>query len=112
MGAEDGLYVVSLKTGSQSKPAPIVGLGPAYQLTLVKELDLALVIAGKERLFCYINMKDLENRLKQLQTGATISAISSHQIDKVKNCHLFTVAKVTQCFFIYFLNGGPYCDHK
>lgn len=105
LGAEDGLYVVSLRRGSPSKPVPVIGLGPVYQLALIKELELVLVIAGKERLFCYMDIKDLENRLKQLHTGSSISALSSHQIDKVKSCHMFTVAKVDNEFYACAATG-------
>ena len=95
LGADDGLYVVSTKGGLSGKPAPIVGLGPVYQMEFLRDLDIALLIAGKERIFCYVDISSLESRLKQLQTGSSISAISAHQIEKVKGCHLFAVSKVT-----------------
>lgn len=86
--------MVSTRPGQNNKPAPIVGLGPVYQVQFLKDIEIALLIAGKERIFCYVDIPSLENRLKQLQTGSSISAISAHQIEKVKSCHLFTASKV------------------
>ena len=95
MGCADGLYVVSFKVGNQqNKPVHIVGVGAVFQLQIVRDLGIAVLIAGKERELCYIDIFDLESRLKQLQSGASISAITSHQIEKVKTCHLFIVEKV------------------
>jgi len=100
LGSEEGLHVVSMKPGSQkNKPVAIVGLGPVYQMKFVKELDMVLLITGKDRLFCSVSLKDLENRLKQLHMGASISALSPYQIEKVKSCHLFTVAKVDNEYY-------------
>ena len=87
-------------------PVPIVGLGPVYQLQMVNDIETVFLITGKERLFCTIDVKDLQNRLKQLISGSLISAISSHQVEKVKNCHLFTVAKVSKhpsTFFMFLI---------
>ena len=95
LGADDGLYVASTKSG---KPQPIVGLGPVYQVEFLRDLDIALLISGKERIFGYVDISSLESRLKQLQTGSSISAMSAHQIEKVKSCHLFSIAKVRSSF--------------
>ena len=95
LGCDDGLYVVSFKPGpSQNKPVYIIGLGAIYQLQIVRDLGIAVLIVGKERELCYIDVYDLESRLKQLQSGSSISAITSQQIEKVKGCHLFNVQKV------------------
>lgn len=105
MGADDGLHVVSTKSGISGKPQPIVGFGPVYQVEFLRDLDIALLISGKERIFGYVDISSLENRLKQLQTGSSISAMSAHQIEKVKSCHLFSVAKVTKlASFFHFSN--------
>ena len=64
-------------------------------MEFLRDLDIALLISGKERIFCYVDISSLESRLKQLQSGASISDINSHQIEKVKSCHLFSVAMVT-----------------
>ncbi|XP_065663898.1 citron Rho-interacting kinase isoform X3 [Hydra vulgaris] len=99
-GCEDGLYVINIQSEHRSNtPLPIVGLGPVYQFQIVNDIDTVFVIAGKDRLFCTIEIKDLQNRLKQLVTGSLISAISSHQIEKVKNCHLFSVFKIDNEYY-------------
>ena len=102
MGSDDGLYVVSFKHG---KPVHIIGLGTVYQLQIVRDLGIALLVVGKERELCYIDVYDLESRLKQLQMGANLSAINAQQIEKIKACHLFIVQKV--CVTHFCLDGFP-----
>uniref|UniRef100_A0A7M5WS22 non-specific serine/threonine protein kinase n=1 Tax=Clytia hemisphaerica TaxID=252671 RepID=A0A7M5WS22_9CNID len=99
LGADDGLYVVSMKSGKSGKPVPIIGLGPVYQMEFLRDLDIALLISGKERIFCYVDISSLESRLKQLQSGSSISDINSYQIGIVKSCHLFAVAKINNEYF-------------
>jgi len=71
-------------------------------MEFLRDLDIALLVTGKERIFCYIDISTLESRLKQLQSGSSISPITIHPIEKVKSCHLFSVAKV--CALCY-------CNH-
>ncbi|XP_048583175.1 citron Rho-interacting kinase isoform X2 [Nematostella vectensis] len=124
LGAEEGLYALSLTNPGKTKPREVPGIGKAFQIELVPEHNLAIMIAGKERVLCAVDLKQLTSRARQTNSSVPLKPLESHPIDKIKNCHLFAVGQCDGNQFIcaatpnklhllrYNAGMGAYCSRK
>eukprot|EP00795_Rhopilema_esculentum_P015111 gene15111-6292_t len=100
VGAEDALYGVATRNGGKKKPIGIPGVGNVYQMAHIDALGIIIAITGKDRLLCRIEVKELSTKWRHLISSSRPQSVHSKVIEKVKNCHLFAVGKVSGAYYI------------
>nr|XP_006815753.1 PREDICTED: citron Rho-interacting kinase-like [Saccoglossus kowalevskii] len=96
VGAEEGLFAMELK--KRETISVIDGVSSVFQMHMIEELSLILMIAGNGRDLCTIDYKHLKTKANQ--ASLTPSTVNVKCIEDVKSCHLFAVGSCDGCVFI------------
>eukprot|EP00057_Strongylocentrotus_purpuratus_P027206 XP_011681680.1 PREDICTED: citron Rho-interacting kinase [Strongylocentrotus purpuratus] len=97
IGAEEGLYTMLLM--DRKKPlSQIGGVSSVFQMHIITQLMLAVMIIGPERNLCIVDLK----HLRTMSSQASISDVSVDytSIEDIHSCHLFACGKVDGSFYL------------
>ncbi|XP_077457428.1 citron Rho-interacting kinase isoform X2 [Stigmatopora argus] len=120
VGSEEGLYALNVIKNSLTH---IPGLGSVFQITIIKEMEKLLMIAGDERALCLVEIKRVKQSLAQCHLP-TQSELVPYIFETVKGCHLFAAGRIDNGSCIcaampnkitilrYNDNLGKYCIRK
>ncbi|XP_077600494.1 citron Rho-interacting kinase-like isoform X1 [Stigmatopora nigra] len=120
VGSEEGLYALNVVKNSLTH---IPGLGSVFQITIIKEMEKLLMIAGDERALCLVEIKRVKQSLAQCHLPNQ-SELVPYIFETVKGCHLFAAGKIDNGSCIcaampnkitilrYNDNLGKYCIRK
>ncbi|XP_063966882.1 citron rho-interacting kinase-like isoform X2 [Lytechinus pictus] len=97
IGAEEGLYTMLLM--DRKKPlSQIGGVSSVFQMDIINQLMLAVMIIGPERKLCIVDLKHL--RTKSSQASINDVSIDYTNIEDIHSCHLFACGKVDGSFYL------------
>ena len=100
IGAEEGLFILPVaKPGKGNSVRQIPGIRNVFQIELVQELGIALIISGVDRDLVCIDIKQLEACTKQSRE-VPLAQLEFKHIENITNCHLFASKKVRYCGYI------------
>jgi len=100
LGAEEGLYSLSLDGPGKHAPRMLPGVERAFQMDVVSDLNLVIMIAGKDRHLCSVDLKLVMSRARQTNSTVPLNALTPQAIEKITNCHLFAVGECEDNYFI------------
>ncbi|CAH3013773.1 unnamed protein product [Porites evermanni] len=124
LGAEEGLYSMSLEKPGRSSPRALPGIDRAFQLDIISDLNLLIMIAGKDRQLCSLELKQIMSRARQTNSAVPLNPLASQAIEKITNCHLFAVGQCEGNYYIcaatpnsilllrYNAGIGTFCTRK
>ncbi|XP_078600368.1 citron Rho-interacting kinase-like isoform X4 [Branchiostoma floridae x Branchiostoma japonicum] len=98
LGCEEGLFATTLPVPKQKGLTQMAGVGSVYQMLLLQEIDLMLMIAGTDRLLYHVDLKHL--RTKVAQASVSVPTIQTRAVEGLGGCHLFSVGKVDDCMYL------------
>ncbi|KAK3710123.1 hypothetical protein QZH41_001607 [Actinostola sp. cb2023] len=98
VGAEEGLYALSFAKPGRHREIP--GIGKVFQISIIADLNLVIMIAGKERNLCCVDLKQLQSRARQVNSEVPLTPLTTQTIEKIKNCHLFAIGQFDGSQFI------------
>ncbi|XP_022780494.1 citron Rho-interacting kinase-like [Stylophora pistillata] len=124
LGAEEGLFSLSLDTPRKHSPRAIPGIERAFQIDILSDLNQVIMIAGKDRLLCSVDLKQVTSRARHSNSTVPITELTPQGIEKITNCHLFAVGQCEGNFYIcaatpnsilllrYNASIGTFCTRK
>ncbi|CAH1233606.1 CIT [Branchiostoma lanceolatum] len=98
LGCEEGLFATTLPVSKKKGLTQLGGVGSVFQMLLLQEIDLMLMIAGPERLLYHVDLKHL--RTKVAQASVSVPTIQTRAVEGLEGCHLFSVGKVDDCLYL------------
>lgn len=124
LGAEEGLFSLSLDAPGKHSPRAIPGIERAFQIDILSDLNQVIMIAGKDRQLCSVDLKQVTSRVRHSNSTVPILELTSQGIEKITNCHLFAVGQCEGNFYIcaatpksilllrYNASIGTFCTRK
>ncbi|XP_078681542.1 citron Rho-interacting kinase-like isoform X2 [Branchiostoma floridae x Branchiostoma belcheri] len=98
LGCEEGLFATTLPVPKKNSLTQIGGVGSVFQMLLLQEIDLMLMIAGTDRFLYHVDLKHL--RTKVAQASVSVPTIQTKAVEGLEGCHLFSVGKVDDCIYL------------
>ncbi|XP_066271228.1 citron Rho-interacting kinase-like [Branchiostoma lanceolatum] len=98
LGCEEGLFATTLPVSKKKGLTQLGGVGSVFQMLLLLEIDLMLMIAGTDRLLYHVDLKHL--RTKVAQASVSVPTIQTRAVEGLEGCHLFSVGKVDDCLYL------------
>lgn len=124
LGAEEGLFSLSLENPGKHSPRAIPGVERAFQIDIFNDLNQVIMIAGKDRQLCSVDLKQVTSRARQSNSSSPLTELTSQAIEKITNCHLFAIGQCDSNFYIcaatpnsilllrYNASIGTFCTRK
>eukprot|EP00794_Sanderia_malayensis_P014180 gene14180-15659_t len=100
LGAEDAMYGLPFKNGGRKQLIEIPGIGNVYQIHAIEEIGRIVAITGKDRSLCSMEIKELSTKWRHLSSSSRPQTVSTKNIEKIKNCHLFAVGKCDNDYYL------------
>lgn len=100
LGAEEGLYSLSISSPGKHTPRMLPGIERAFQIDLMNNLNLVIMIAGKDRHLCSVDVKQVTSRARQTNPSVPLNELTPQVIEKITNCHLFAVGQCEENYYI------------
>ncbi|XP_067033704.1 citron rho-interacting kinase-like [Acropora muricata] len=100
LGAEEGLYSLAISNPGKHSPRMLPGIERAFQISIIDDLNQVIMIAGKDRQLCSVELKQVTSRARQTNPTVPLNALIPQIIEKITNCHLFAVGQYEGNYYI------------
>ncbi|XP_015770493.1 PREDICTED: citron Rho-interacting kinase-like [Acropora digitifera] len=100
LGAEEGLYSLAISNPGKHSPRMLPGIERAFQISIIDDLNQVIIIAGKDRQLCSVELKQVTSRARQTNPTVPLNALIPQIIEKITNCHLFAVGQCEGNYYI------------
>ncbi|XP_067132283.1 citron Rho-interacting kinase-like isoform X3 [Centruroides vittatus] len=95
LGAKEGLYVIDLLDLSmKSVKYKLENFHHVYQISVINQLNLIIVISGEERELWMFDLKELE---ENMENGRLDEPLNQRPILNLSGCHLFSTSEDFVC---------------
>ncbi|XP_076037346.1 citron rho-interacting kinase sticky [Oratosquilla oratoria] len=100
VGAVEGLYSFEITEKDRFKSrAKIAGISTVYQLLVIKEIKVALMIGGNDRYVYQNDMRTLTSAAEAVQVAKP--SITPERVEPIQDCHLVAASQPTSAGEIF-----------